>query len=331
MTTAEPSRRYTLNPGPLDVSVIIPAYNGAALIGNQLDALAAQETVLTWEVIVADNGSTDATADVVRRRAADFPVHLRLVDASLRQGAGQARNVGVLHSRGSFLLFCDCDDEVMPGWIEGAAEALAKADLVGGPSHELTAPRNEDSPLTNPTILWGRGDVKAAHSCNMGVRRTTFFRAGGFDESLPPYGCEDVELAIRLHEAGGTTQPAPAMRIFFRRTQGVLMTLRKVYKSGIAEAMLWEHHPERFSGQVGRRAARRALITWPLRTLKGALRARRPNLREAARDLVTRIAHVRAYQTLMSGGRVPEPILLNPEDDPMAAHATPSPTAEGPA
>lgn len=312
--------------GRLDVSVIMPAYNGAALIGNQLDALAQQQTNLTWEVIVADNGSTDATADVVRRRAASFPVDLRLVDASRRQGVGPARNAGVRASRGDVLLFCDVDDEVMPGWVDGAWQALQQFDLVGGPNHELREPRDPQAPVVNPTTLWGRGEVRSAQGCNFGVRRESFFSVGGFDESLPPYGCEDVEYGIRLHEAGGTVGPAPLMRIHFRRTTGTRDALRKVYRSGIAEALVWEHHADRFAGQVGRRAAWRDLLTWPGRKLLDVVRSRRFQPRDAARDLTTRVAHVRAYQTLLKGDQVPGPRLLSPADDPLRQPASPPPT-----
>lgn len=310
----------------LDVSVIIPAYNGAALIGNQLDALARQETNLTWEVIVADNGSTDATPDILRQRAASFPVDLRVVDASARQGAGQARNVGARASRGAVLLFCDCDDEVMSGWVLGAWQALQESHLVGGPNHELREPRDAAAPVVNPGTLWGRGEVKGVHSCNMGVRRESFFRAGGFDESLPPYGCEDVELAIRLYEAGCTVSPAPRMRIHFRRTIGSVALLRKVFMSGLAESVVWEHHRDRFAGQVGRTAAWRALLTWPAQKITEVARTRQFDLRDSARDLATRIAHVWAYQTLLKGGRVPDPILLTPADDPLRQTAPSPPT-----
>lgn len=315
MTAPQPAPRAADGSGLLDVSVIIPAFNGAALIGNQLDALARQETPLAWEVIVADNGSTDATAEIVRQRAVAFPVDLRVVGAFQRQGVGPARNAGARASRGLVLLFCDCDDEVMPGWVEGAWRALHKFDLVGGPNHELRDPRDPDAPVVNPNTLWGRTAVKSAQGCNFGVQRDSFFRVGGFDESFPPYGCEDVDYAIRLHQSRGSVGAAPSMRIHFRKTTGMRSTLRKVYRSGIAEALLWEHHPDRFVGQVGPSAARRALVTWPVRTVAEAVRSRRLDPREAARDLVTRIAHVRAYQTLLKGGRVPDPILLTPEDD----------------
>lgn len=126
-----------------------------------------------------------------------------------------------------------------------------------------------------------------------------------------------MDYAIRLHETHGTVGPAPAMRIHFRQTMGTRAALRKVYKSAIAEALVWEHHADRFADQVGRSAARRALLTWPGRRFAEVARTRRLSIRAAARDLVTRIGHVMAYRTLLKDGQVPDPILLKPEDDPL--------------
>jgi Glycosyl transferase family 2 len=85
---------------PDRISVIVPARDPAATIGGQLAALAAQRYEGSWEVIVADNGSADAT--VADRWIGRIP-GLRVVDASGRRGASHARNVGIAASRGDFL------------------------------------------------------------------------------------------------------------------------------------------------------------------------------------------------------------------------------------
>lgn len=98
------------------LSVIIPCLNAERTIGEQLAALAAQRWSERWEVIVADNGSTDGTLEVVRRFAGRLP-ELRVVDASQRRGSGYARNRGAAVARGEWLAFCDADDVVAPGWV----------------------------------------------------------------------------------------------------------------------------------------------------------------------------------------------------------------------
>ena len=79
------------------MSVIIATCNGAPYIGRQLHSILNQVCASEWEVIVADNGSTDMTRDIVLAYSQREP-RLRLVDASQRRGQAHARNVGVDHS-----------------------------------------------------------------------------------------------------------------------------------------------------------------------------------------------------------------------------------------
>lgn len=83
-----------------ELSVIIAARNEAGTLPAQLEAVLAQECGEPWEVIVADNGSTDGTQDVVRALAARDS-RLRLVDASARPGSSYARNHAVLAAASS--------------------------------------------------------------------------------------------------------------------------------------------------------------------------------------------------------------------------------------
>ena len=82
---------------PIALSVILPCFNASATIGHQLDALTAQRWDKRWEVIVADNGSTDASRTVAE--SYKDRLDLRVVDASDRKGASHARNVGASAAR----------------------------------------------------------------------------------------------------------------------------------------------------------------------------------------------------------------------------------------
>ena len=103
------------HPKSVAASVIIPVYNGANYITQQLDALAAQTGNPSFEVLVCDNGSTDDTRAVVESYNASYP--LRVVDASQRAGASHARNMGAVQAMGDVLIFCDGDDLVEPDWV----------------------------------------------------------------------------------------------------------------------------------------------------------------------------------------------------------------------
>lgn len=100
-----------------DATVIIPVYNGAAFIEKQLQALAAQQTNRSFEVVVSDNGSTDNTVALVEAFNAPYP--LRCVDSSNIKGPANARNVGAREARGKILVYCDSDDYVETGWLNG--------------------------------------------------------------------------------------------------------------------------------------------------------------------------------------------------------------------
>ena len=81
------------------ISIIVPVRNGMPWLEQQLRALAAQECQEPWEVVVADNNSTDESGSVVREWASRFHM-IRLVDASKSNGPGGTRNAGVEAARG---------------------------------------------------------------------------------------------------------------------------------------------------------------------------------------------------------------------------------------
>src|SRR4051794_20497634 len=143
---------------PRLVSVIVPVRNGAAVLGQQLAALERQGYRGRWEVVVADNGSSDGTAAVVAEWTGRLP--MRRVAADRRRGINVARNVGVNAANGDLLAFCDADDQVAPGWLEALVETARGADLVGGRLDEETlnqdprAPRRPRHPRNRlPTAL----------------------------------------------------------------------------------------------------------------------------------------------------------------------------------
>lgn len=202
-----------------DLSVVIPVYNGMGFIEAQLDALANQRTNLRWEVIIADNGSTDDTPHYVVSRAQAFPVPLRLVQASGRQGASHARNVGVTAARSDLIAMCDCDDVVDTVWVDEMYQALQGADFIGGAlstlhvnpdiltSDELALPNNVQTRV---------GPVRELNGCNIGFRRTALLQLGGFDESYDR-GAEDIDIGWRASLAGQHVTIAPRAIVLYRR------------------------------------------------------------------------------------------------------------------
>src|SRR4051812_49412007 len=121
----------------LDVSVLICTYNRAALLGEMLDSLAAMRDsgTYSWEVIVVDNNSTDATRAAIESRQAAVSVPLRYIFEA-RQGKSIALNTGIEASSAQIILFTDDDQRVTDHWIdESCAPLVQDAGLgyTGGP------------------------------------------------------------------------------------------------------------------------------------------------------------------------------------------------------
>jgi GT2 family glycosyltransferase len=196
-----PTPPATPNSSPT-VSVVIPAHNAAATIEAQLEALRTQGTDLAVEIIVIDNASKDDTANIVRRCAVDDP-RIRLVPAPAGRGPAYARNIGVAAARSERIACCDADDVVSEHWLEHIVAALDEHEYVGGP---LDVDRLNEKWLADARGRWGAlgpsqfGNIEFAHGCNLGIRRDTFRRAGGFDERL--LAGEEIDLALRVWKIG---------------------------------------------------------------------------------------------------------------------------------
>ena len=195
----------------LTLSVIIPTRNRADLLREQLAALAEQEWEGEWEVLVADNGSTDGATRALVEEFRELLPGIRFVDASRRRGPAHARNVAAAAARGESLVFVDDDDVVQPGWLAAMAAALEE--------HQFIACARDDTLLNPPHVQRARGNPQRdalrrawyppylpyAGGCGLAVSRELFDRVRGFDESLPVTQDNDfcfkvqVETRTRLH------------------------------------------------------------------------------------------------------------------------------------
>jgi hypothetical protein len=176
--------------GPL-VSVVVAAYNAAATLGYALDSLLAQ-THAALEILVADDGSTDETAEVMKRYAREPRV--RLFRSEANQGAYNVRNQLAARARGEFLAFHDADDWALPCRVATQLRALQTTSARGslasllrvGPAGEVRFFKNQRAVrLSRISLL---------------LRRETFVALGGF-RSVRVGG--DYELAEKLSSTCG--------------------------------------------------------------------------------------------------------------------------------
>ena len=189
----------------MKLSVIIPCYNAADTIADQLDALTKQQWSGPWEILLVNNRSSDNTVEVVEGYRQKLP-NLRIIDALEKQGIAYATNTGARAASGDAFLFCDADDVVEEGWVEAMGKALLKYDFVSGPFeieklNQSTLQMNRANPqpdgiqkYTYPPYLPHAGGG------NLGVKRSVFEAVGGFDESMR-HLC-DTDFCWRVQLAG---------------------------------------------------------------------------------------------------------------------------------
>ena len=207
------------------VSVITPAYNSAAFIGETIASALAQ-TFTGFELIVADDGSTDNTIDVVRHAAAGDP-RVVVIQAP-HGGAALARNAALNVARGRFVALLDSDDVWMPDYL---SEQIKIADCCPGggvvTANAISLGGNLDGRPIWPAVTGLR--TLALHDlivednavCIMSLFRYELFeRVGGFDPEFN--GNEDYEFWLRVANAGfGIVQNLRPLGYYRRRPDSV--------------------------------------------------------------------------------------------------------------
>ncbi|HEX6993416.1 MAG TPA: glycosyltransferase [Gammaproteobacteria bacterium] len=197
-----------MNATPL-VSVVMPAFDAATTIGRAVRSVLAQ-TLRDFELIVVDDGSTDATAAEARAAANGDP-RVRVL-ALPHGGIVRALNAGIAAARGALIARMDADDEMRPRRLEAQVELLARRPDVGvvGCLVEFGGDR-DDAPgyalhvdwlnsLREPDeiALYRFVEAPLAHP-SVTFRRVLVDRHGGYVESDEP---EDYELWLRWMDAG---------------------------------------------------------------------------------------------------------------------------------
>jgi glycosyltransferase involved in cell wall biosynthesis len=227
----------------VDVSVVIPALNAAATIEGCLAAL-AEQTVMPGEVIVVDDGSTDATPEIARRMGAE-------VIAQDHGGAGAARNRGAKAASGELLLFTDADCAPDPGWVEQLVQTLDRNGVAAArgvttslqPEPAARFAQLEYDEKYRRLALHENVDMVATYSA--AYRRDAFWRFGGFDEGFHGATSEDQELSFRLADAGLRIAFVPGAAVRHHHHTSLRAYVRRKFWIGYAKARIGRHHPDK--------------------------------------------------------------------------------------
>ncbi|HEX8159513.1 MAG TPA: glycosyltransferase family 2 protein [Solirubrobacteraceae bacterium] len=200
---------------PPMISVILNTYNRAALLSRAVKSVLAQ-THDDFELVVADDGSTDRTPAVVAEINDRRVRYVRQDNA----GLSAARNFGVGSSLGRYVTFLDDDDEVLPGWLEafdklisssGCGVACCGAEVVHANKTvtDVRKPHNLGAPFNHCIGLF--------HAGTFAVRRDVFDAIDGYATGIPCH--HQTEFALRLvpwcsdHGLPVTSVPQALLRI----------------------------------------------------------------------------------------------------------------------
>ena len=177
------------------ISFIVPAYNEERLLGATLDALraAALATGEPYELIVADDASTDRTAAIAAQHGAIA------VSVAHRQIAA-TRNSGAREANGDWLIFVDADTLVSEAVVRSAVEALRSGAVGGGAAVEFDGTVPLYARLLLPVLVRSFRWAGLAAGCFLFCTRHAFAAVGGFDEAF--YGAEELVMSRALKRHG---------------------------------------------------------------------------------------------------------------------------------
>jgi glycosyltransferase involved in cell wall biosynthesis len=182
----------------LDASVVIPARNAEATLPAALVALERQLDPPSFEVIVVDDGSEDATVAIAR--GSSLGVNVLVTRGG--EGPAVARNAGAAAASGDVLVFVDADCEPEPDWLRRLLGYARAAELVQG---AVLPPRGVP---VNPfdRFIAVTSEYGLYQTANLALRREVFDQIGGFESIVQPDGGkelgEDAWLAWRARRAG---------------------------------------------------------------------------------------------------------------------------------
>lgn len=187
-----------------EISVIIPSYNRAALLGRAIESVQAQNFE-DLEILIIDDGSTDDTQNVVAELQRGDP-RIRLVQHPQNRGEAAARNTGLREARGRFIAFLDSDDS----WLEGklhrqhAALEAAGDDVAAVATGHIVVAQDDTRSYADTWHFHHEITVRnlLVRGCTIGLggcvllRREAALVAGPFDETLRLY--VDVDWFCRF-------------------------------------------------------------------------------------------------------------------------------------
>ena len=210
-----------------DVSIVIPVYNQLPFTLACLDALVSHDSRYTFEILVGDDASSDATA-----RALATPINgVRHVRHERNLGFVRNCNATAALARGRHVVLLNNDTQVLPGWLDEMIGTLESNPDIGLAGSKLVFPDGRMQECGG--IVWRDGsawnfgrlddprrpeycylrDTDYVSGASIALPRTLWQALGGFDELFVPAYAEDVDLAFRIRARGLRTVVQPLSQL----------------------------------------------------------------------------------------------------------------------
>ncbi len=210
------------------VSVIVPAYNREALLPNLIEALLQQD--YPSEIIIVDDGSTDNTAQIVKKYPAKYVYQKN-------SGPALARNRGVKESHGDIVVFTDSDCIPQKDWISRLMEGFTADDIgavagsynIANPERLLACCIHEEIKLRHLSF---KTYIKCFGSYNVAIKRNVFEEVEGFNENYRTASFEDNNLSYKILKAGHKIKFQGSALVAHRHTEKLWNYLKEQYIHG---------------------------------------------------------------------------------------------------
>jgi GT2 family glycosyltransferase len=270
----------------LSASIVIPTYNRCEILMRTLASLNQQSAPKNlYEVVVAIDGSTDGTLESVSNLHATYRLHAVYGE---KKGTATAVNLGVQHAKNDVLIILGDDQICTPDLVLTHLHAherherlfvqgfypVAREYLKGGAS--LLYDRTYRSAMAEAERLQRQGKTWGMWGGNCSLRAETWHEVGGVDEwQFQGYGCEDLDLGLRLAALGVTFQYEPRACSFHMHECSCRSLARQAYEEGRAEAALSRKHHAAFTSLTVSSARSRvdSAVLWACRRGPRAMRA----------------------------------------------------------
>ena len=245
------------------VSIIIPVFNRVELTLECLRSLQSHDSGTTFEIIIVDDGSTDATPDLI----AKIP-WVRLVRRDKNRGFGSACNLGAKEARGEYLVFLNNDTTVCDSWLDALRETFdlwptaglvgSKIVLMNGTLQECGGMIFRDGSAANiargedpsdPRYCYSR-ETDYVSGAAMMIRHDLFADLGGFDQRYEPAYYEDTDLAFQIRDRGlkVIVNPHAVVRHHEGGTSGIDTTKGVKRYQIINQTKFWERWKDTLQG-----------------------------------------------------------------------------------